>query len=283
MLKKISPEYLFSALLGVIIGVIANILYSWLVSSSSQVTKFVTANLIPWIIVGMLSLILFVIIFVWRSDAGRRDRWLALDDSMLRLLPSLISANDLHSGLHKLVGKLLRTAYESFPFDIRRGVLLLPDENKEYLRIWEQVGWKDEENKGRVNFYIGQKESLQKSQGGLAGKVFSTRETLVTSFKTKKDLDKAVGNGYIIFDHDKKEQGGNYPPYKSLISVPILARKDGIVCLGVVCFDSKESKAFDSQEIKEKLEILARHIGAALIIYDELKQLHDELKQLQKP
>jgi uncharacterized membrane protein YeaQ/YmgE (transglycosylase-associated protein family) len=133
---NINLRLITTILASIILGVIGNFVYTFIVEYTPEAAKFVTVSIIPWSIVGILIIALLVVLYVWQYDRGERDRMLGLADTTLRLLPGLIcEKNDQKEKLHKLVKKLLEDVYDQYSA-IRRAILFLPDEQeKDYLKI----------------------------------------------------------------------------------------------------------------------------------------------------
>lgn len=275
----INLRLITTVLASIILGVVGNFVYTFIIEYSPEAAKFITVSIIPWCIVGVLIIALLVLLYIWQYDRAERNSMLGLADTTLRLLPGLIcEKKDQKEKLHKLVKKLLEDVYEQHSA-IRRAILFLPDEReKEYLKIFEQFGWGIIENNyaDLEKFYIGPDLSRQTRESGLAGKSYLKQEMIITHLAAEEDLDKARKEGYIAFDHEKDQSRPNGLPYDALICVPILFREttyDPAVCKGVLCIDSRSATAFDPPSVKERMEILARHIGVALIIHEKLHDI----------
>lgn len=276
---NINLRFITTVLASIILGVIGNFVYTFIVEYTPEAAKFITVSVIPWSIVGVLVIALLVLLYIWQYDRGERDRMLGLADTTLRLLPGLIcEKKDQKEKLHKLVKKLLEDVYDQHGA-IRRAILFLPDEHeKDYLKIFEQFGWGmiEEEYADLEKFYIGADYSKQTKESGLAGKSYLKQEMIITRLLSEEDLNRAKKEWYIAFEHEKDLSRPNGLPYDALICVPILFREnkyDPAACKGVLCIDSHSATAFDAPTIKERLEILARHIGVALIINEKLHSI----------
>lgn len=57
-------------------------------------------------------------------------------------------------------------------------------------------------------------------------------------------------------------------PYQAIAAVPIIDNTNPGRCMGVLCLDSKDSKAFDSKKIKEGLSSVAVRISAIFLILE---------------
>lgn len=145
-------------------------------------------------------------------------------------------AEDLEKAMKNLVFKFLMNATKAFPGDVHRASLLLPDAKKEYLKIWEGYQMADE-SKFRAHFYIGTKE-MDKMRG-IAGEAFFYRQLRVAHIKKENGCweREPDSKSYIEFDKERP-----YPPYCSLVCVPIFFKEDAIDCLGVVCFDVERGR-----------------------------------------
>ncbi len=165
---------ILTMIVGGIIGGRADALFValWMIVSASF-----TANSWPWIIVIVLALALAACIYLWRQNATLMNSQLAalskqreslssavatkdakiqalskerdtldtldkvvkLDDSILRLLPNLVSAKDRENEMRGLLKKLLEDNCGTFAGDVDRASLYLPDPKlgNEYLTFWE--------------------------------------------------------------------------------------------------------------------------------------------------
>src|SRR5207248_2250654 len=201
------------------------------------------------------------------------DNVVKLDDSLLRLLPSLISAKDREDEMKRLLVELLRDVTRAFAGDVNRASILLPDTAKEYLRVWAHYQM-PEESIGRTQFYIGKEIDRKR---GVAGEVFSDSQLRVVHIQIKEGIGdwKPDSTDYMVFDTKRP-----YPPYRSFVGVPIVGGEETIACLGVVCFDSESSTAFDPPEIQDMLLMLGRRIATALLIYQQLPLSFKQQKHL---
>ena len=209
------------------------------------------------------------------KELASREKMLELDESLLRLIASVMSEENLEKAMKNLVLKFLMSATSAFPGDVHRASLLLPDAKKEYLRIWEGYQMPDE-SKIRTHFYIGTKEMDR--MRGIAGEAFFYRQLRVAHIKKENGRweRESDSKGYIEFDKERP-----YPPYCSLVCVPIFFGKDRDDCLGVVCFDSENTAAFDPPEVQKMLKTLAKRIASILFIYQQLQMANLVVRPLQ--
>jgi hypothetical protein len=200
----------------------------------------------------------------------------SLDDSLLRLLPGLVTT-DKHNGsqnghvldrrgqelddrMDRLITAFLEHANTMvFSEQARRGLLFCPDEKKESLVLRYKSGWAD--NLNQIIFRIDE---------GVVGEAYQRAETIVAR---RKHL-----NGQYRWDRD------TYVPHSdargplqhnAVICVPVTGTSDGSGrgdILAVVCFDSRNPDLFDAPEVIETLEKFARHLATSLLIYRKLSQ-----------
>ncbi len=118
-------------------------------------------------------------------------------------------------------------------------------------------GWVDEESKGQTRFCIDSRKDS--STRGLAGEVFLTRRIIVAHISDKKGVLRSDEASYIPSPHSKPSFCG------SLIGVPVTTGEETGDCLGVLCFDSYNSTAFDAPIVRDILMIVATRIAEVLI------------------
>ncbi len=277
-------------LLAIVNGIIGNRADAIFLLMVDQVAKSLSASLWPWIVTLILLLVIPGIVLRWfqerksltydlenlRYKLEGKDILVRLDDSLLRLLPSLISATDVDDEVHKLIKKVLRDVTKAFPKDIPRGSLFRPDAPGEYLTLWEFNGAMDDESRVRKKFYIGSARSDVKR--GVAGEAFCAKELLVTRIEEVANECKWKANReyYICFEPDEDGTFIPYPPYRSFICAPIIVET---ACLGVLCFDSNNISIFDNAEVQEMIQLLSRRIGSVLLIYQKLQITSQKLQK----
>jgi hypothetical protein len=133
--------FVASAVVAGIIGNRADFLFVWL---WGLIVTAVTAGLLAWVIILLLLLLTswsLLACLWWRNKSLSRgldtiDNVVKLDDSLLRLLPSLISAQDREGEMKRLLVELLRDATRAFGGDVNRASILLPDTSRDHLRVW---------------------------------------------------------------------------------------------------------------------------------------------------
>lgn len=287
-LRRISRLGWGAIIAAIVLGVLANFVYAALPQVWQHLVNLMSMSLLLWIITFVALLCCAVVFFLWKQDTRSWNMRLAdlsckldekkllfvLDDSLMRLLPSMITttksdALDLDKRMHKLIDKLLDVTAKAFPQDVRRGILFRPDADRKHLIVWDLYGWVNREMKGQAIFDISGKAD---TRPGVAGNVFLKGETVIAHIVKKGGQYTWDQSSYISF-----EKQNDPPPHSSLICVPITGLIPGSSIdadgkLGVVCLDSKNLTLFDPPEIQEKLALLSRHIAAALLIHDQLSQ-----------
>jgi hypothetical protein len=193
-----------------------------------------------------------------------------LDDSLLRLLTTLISAQDLRQEMVRLLEQLLLETIQALPGDFFRAAILLPTTSGEYLHI--RVNYRmSQESINKARFYIGT-DTSRNSERGVAGHTYLDRQLRVGHIRKEGHEWRSDQSEFIYFGNTH-----HYPSYFSYIAVPIiglpsLPSSNPSNCLGVICFDSHNKKVFDSQAAKTVLETLSRRVAVALSIYMLLRR-----------
>lgn len=282
--QNFNRSALISFILGLIIGISANLLTPFIISLWGGLWDLITANRLPWIIVGILLLVLCVLLYLRRQDGRRHDYLFSFANSLSTALTGSIGETDVVAGLHRLVYLLLDTTLNAFDLSPRRGIFLLPDTNREYLILFGQCGHGlvPDGDIDKIKFYIGGNGTLKKEKGGVAGRVWETKEPCLCYFQTQKDIEQATNNGYIVFEYEQQTNGFAQVPYRSLYCVPVIrihrdASGEHKDVLGVICFDSTKRNHFNSKHVKNVLAILAKYIDLSLQTKDELQKLHGVL------
>jgi hypothetical protein len=273
----------FSAVIGFFLlasasGIIGNSMYSFALWLGAQLVSFIRFAWLPWIItfVILLSCLIFAL-FWWhrgRNALETLNNMCDLDDSLLRLLPSLVTAGRREVEMQRLLKEVLRDATRSFDGHVHRASILLPEAGGEYLRIWAHHQMPDE-SLARTRFYIGEEKDRIR---GVAGEAFSDAQLHVAHFKEENPRWRCDLHSYIDFDKNRP-----YPPYRSFVAVPVIGVIPGSPgqtstgCLGVLCFDSDNSTIFDGADVQYVLQVLARRVASALLIYRQLLLIDDPL------
>jgi hypothetical protein len=268
-------------------GIIGNRADSIFIALTNWVATSVHENTIPWIITAVTIGLFFVeggwCVFhnkVLNQAIKKAHKMIALDGSLLRnianLQPENVSGSQSPQLFHRdkqttrILRDILRDAVdelrEHLPGNehILRTAIVTPDATGDYLKCiasWEMPL----ESIDSMEFYIGNDAKLRRDRGGAAGEAYINKK-LVRGHMIKLG-DRWTSRdctSYIDFAGNRSSQ-----PYISFANVPIIGpdpRTQDITCFGVVCFDSKHEKAFDSDESKELLTMLAERIAAAIIL-----------------
>jgi hypothetical protein len=108
------------------------------------------------------------------------------------------------------------------------------------------------------------------SERGTAGLTYLDEKVCVGRVNRKKNGWEWSAEGYIYFGNQRP-----YPSHYSFISMPIISTDSSFpagkpVCVGVVCFDSYNSKIFDSPRIQKFLQTFVLRIAAMLTMFAQL-------------
>ena len=270
-------------------GVIGNAVYDAVIKLWTNVIKPVLNRLLPHILVTsseipwVLSLVLFIVIILIVYWLLNRIRVLtnalkittdvvALDDSVLKLLPSLTPANDLRDQMKKVMEELLSDAIKTLPIDFYRAAIYLPHAEEEKLYIRVHIGMTEANIRTSV-FYIGDNRSKDRERG-VAGHTYYDGQLRVGHIRKQGDRWQSDRSEHISFD-----QNNNHPSYFSYICIPIVGsssidgeRFTNAGCLGVICFDSTNEMVFDSPVIQQILQTFGKRTASALSIYMKLQE-----------
>lgn len=277
-------------LLNALSGIIGNSTYTFFVwiwnntikPLAQQIAAYIKISTSQWGWILALILLMGWIIslgLLWnRIRIINRARVIAssvveLDDSLLRLLTALISAQDLRQEMVRLLEQLLLDTIQALPGDFFRAAIFLPNANEEYLRI--RVNYRmSQESIDRARFYIG-KDTNKDSERGAAGYTYMDGKIRVGHIRKERHEWKSDQSEFVYFGSTR-----HHPSYFSYITLPIigpsLPRGNSSNCLGVICFDSHNKYVFDSQATKTVLETLSRRIAVALSIYMLLRKSNSQ-------
>lgn len=210
----------------------------------------------------------------WQTVKGSLDNFnslLWLDDTLLRLLANWLRAGNREKEMKELLEKLLRDATRVFEREVHRAIIFCPDSTGRYLRhrASHQIPSK---TKLRTRFPIS--KNGDRGKWGFAGTVFMEKEIRVGHILHEIDEWRCDVDYYINFDKDRP-----FPPYHSFIGIPLIAseldspiRDADTACFGVVCFDSHNPAFFDNPAVVKLLQIVARRIAVALLIYNQFQK-----------
>jgi hypothetical protein len=185
-----------------------------------------------------------------------------MDDSLLRLIPGLVGAKNpgVQDAVHKVLQEYLQDACQLFEENVSRATIFTVDSSEDYLKPWVTYQM-PRESIERTKFYIGSEDGRIR---GIAGKAYKTKSVLIVRM-----LQDGSGQ-WIPSDHDYQnfEPRRPRPPYLSFVAVPILGLSHD--CLGILCFDSPSSTAFDSPELEGLWLALGNRIASVMLTYREL-------------
>jgi len=185
------------------------------------------------------------------------DQLLGLDDTLIRLIPTMAPDALLDETTTRIVRGLLKDTTEVFPRKVYRAYILRPDPAGTYLVPW--IGYQmSEETMKRTRFLV---VGGANPQMGVAGETFLRGVVLVAH---KGDDESIDARSYVEFDPHRAIR-----PYQSFVAVPVV----GITgdCIGVLCLDSgSDATVFDAEGIKGFLLALGNRIAAVILLYEQL-------------
>ena len=177
----------------------------------------------------------------------------------------------LDAGLKQVVNVALSLAIKAVK-DTHRAALFLPNDKGELI-IQEHQGMSEESIK-RIKCYGGLLPPGV-TQRGVAGEAFKEKKLIVAHIIEKEKGMLVADTSAYIYTNSININGQEILlpiSYRSLVCIPLTA--DGIQePLGVLCFDSQNLMAFDSQETKDRLQSLEDRFIPILSIYQRLKKV----------
>lgn len=261
MLKTLS--YLAGGIGGVLIlGILANALYD--LSRFSIIATLNAVSEVGWAWILTTTLLIAVIFILALVSWSLNESWsmanrlTELDDSLLRLLPSIVSGPDLHERVRRVLEEFLRDCAAIFGKDLQRAILLTPSGDE----LVPLAGFEMSERTMQTRrFYVGSEDSSKVI--GTAGRAYHERRLRVVNLRRTNGRWVADDSDYAVFDHDRP-----HPPYVTFAAVPLLW---GNECLGVICFDSNTPRIFEAQRTQDLLYALGRRAAATIMLYKRLK------------
>lgn len=214
---------------------------------------------IIWLLSAALLLLVVGVIVGFLTGPKRREEGLGesigmleLDDTLMTLLPELVSEGSADTGTRRATEALLSDAANVFE-SVLRMMILRPIESGEWIQPWASKEMAAE-TMDRAKFYVGSDESSTQSRG-VAGEAYVTQSLQLVRFSPGESGEVVPENSrYMVFDRHRSK-----PPYNSFAAVPIL-NSDG-ESTGVLCVDSQSSTVFDDPDIQEFLSFLCDRIG----------------------
>jgi hypothetical protein len=231
-------------------------------------------------VVAIICTFLFIRSWYWRTvaaDAQTRfntalnvaNRLIASDETLLQLLPGIITDRGRDASAKRVLQGYLRDSQRIFEESVSRATVLRPDSHSaatssEHLRPWVSYQMPEDSLRHR-KFYIGHDSTKPR---GVAGKAFATQRVQIVHISHDASGHwRADDPDYQVFDTMRP-----FPPYQSFAAVPILGAVHE--CLGVVCFDSPSSTAFDFEGATDLLLALGNRIAAVIRIHEDFLRLN---------
>lgn len=188
-----------------------------------------------------------------------------LDASILRLIPSLVLAEEPETAMAQLMDEFLRDCRTLFNQQVRRLSVFLPTDGGEYLAPkWTHE--MPEASRQRTRCTI----SAELPPGQLRGVVGHAH--MVVDLQVAHMLRGSPAGAwhcdhpqYINFDRPDR-----VPQYLSFAAVPLIGDDEGPP-LGVLCLDSMDADTFDSEPRQDVLWALADRAADVLAVYGALR------------
>jgi hypothetical protein len=246
-------------------GVIGNRADSALLQLLPFFQQIVSVSVARWLIVMVVLLPSLAIgiplgstAFLYYRSQQAAINLIKLDDSLLRLLSSFKQNQDKKAAETLLFREFLEDTLELFTDGCRISILL-PNDDSELLTIWQSLRVPPE-TIHRTKFYIGSEDN---KRVGIAGLVFKQQILKVAHLSWQKNQWLPDNPDYYIFVQRSTRKS---MPYRAVVAVPIVDNTDPSQCLGVLCLDSMNEKAFDSRKVQDGLRAVADRISAILLI-----------------
>jgi hypothetical protein len=193
------------------------------------------------------------------------ERWIGLDDSVLRLLPNLALADDRRTALKKILLEFIIDTKSSLG-DHVKGAIILEVQGDYLVPLVADGVTQDSEEECR--YFIGRVHGSDRGRGrGVAGRAFVTRK-LRTGNMTQNGGQRLCSDEYYV------TFGGNPGPlrYRSFAAIPIMwADMD---TLGVLCFDCEIEGWFDNEDVQRVLTSLSSRAAAVLMLNAAMEERH---------
>lgn len=182
-----------------------------------------------------------------------------MDDRLIRLLPSLYlgerSFQEREDSIRRVVKDLQQEVLRIFNSFQQCGIAIYLPSNENYLVTWTHHSTPNEID-STLSFYIGIDSSRNAPTGarGIAGETFLDGKTRVVHINEKGIPDNP---SYI------RSPSGRIG-YRALICASITDGASGRRSVGVLCFYSPHTNAFDSTSVQKLVEGLARRFSSVL-------------------
>lgn len=257
-LAKIFLSALLIAALNGIVGNRADAVLPQLLSFLQQPISITTTGFL--ILILVISVPLGLIAFLYYRSQQAAINLVKLDDSLLRLLSSLPQNPDREDAAKRLFQEFLTDTLELFADGCRISIFCPDSHNPELLKIWQSLRVPPETIE-RTKFYIGSDKDNKRT--GIAGLVFNQQILKVVHLSWQKDKWSPNDTNYYEFVHRPTLKS---MPYRAVVAVPIIDNTKSNQCLGVLCLDSMNDKAFDSKKVQDGLRSVADRVSATILI-----------------
>jgi len=237
--------------------------------------RIITFSLIVriwWLLIAAVAIIVPPIFAAlsYQSAHQRANSLNALDDSLLRLIPQLVSSRtrvEADAAMGALLEEFLRDVIEIFAGAYRGSIMRSAPQHPDYLYIWKSIGM-PAESVIQIRFYIGDDETDKLR--GCAGETYRDHESRFVHFLEKSGKGESDNPCYKRFPKPTRS------PTRSFAVIPIIGSNNN--SLGVLCIDSVNQTAFDLSIIQDLLFELGSRIAVAVEIYSAHSTKLDDIE-----
>jgi hypothetical protein len=208
----------------VVLGVLANAIYD-----VSLLSFFAILDLLEWpgwfwaittAVFLVLTATFLLVSWSLYNSWGMANQLTELDDSLLRLLPSMVHGEGLESRLIRVIEEFLRDCALILGKDLQRAMLLVPKDS--YLI--PLAGFEMSEKTMRTRrFYVGADASSEAT--GTAGRAFREHRLKVVNLQKNNGQWLADDQDYTVFDHDRPHPPQGDCKVRSIVDNPFLVSK----------------------------------------------------------
>lgn len=210
---------------------------------------FLAISLIPMFI-AILFLFIIRLLYVRGQENLKFEKahngilvdFLAIDQSMLRLVSPMLSTQTIDKAsdqLAKISNNLARDIANSYP-DTFNVLVLLHDEDEEYLKVWGSHGFTSTD---LIRFYIGDNSRIIR---GCAGHTYKDKKSRLSELE-----DDGTWRSYVLKDegwtedqcHMNMDELGPISQ-ESYLCIPILVENTDLDIKGVFCISSRTKDGF---------------------------------------
>ncbi len=189
---------------------------------------------------------------------------ITINDKVVEHLPSLFrpTGDNRSLAISKLINAVLADISDLLKLDGLRGSVLVPNGKSDYLTYLGSYHINPDDLIEERFHITGNPDDIR----GLPGWTFVTGNVEKATLTHSIDKSICLDNSHYAF-HSRKPKVS----YSSIISLPIKAPGSGSSCVGVLCFDSTNTNAFNSDDTQDVLAKFSLRLYSALLVYNYLE------------